>query len=224
MWVSPRHKVWGEETDGCRTGFRWLLDCTKRVVCRSVRLQETARLTRADLVRSTEMFGRLADPNGANNALSQVLYGLALRCHPPFLPLGPQFTDRANKGSGQTRLGLRAERGARGPVPLARGGQQRRRRGAGARGGHQEGRRGQGRAVARALRAGQLLPPRLGRGQGRGGGAAVLRDGGQHGRPRGHERGGVVLPRGVRVQEGQGTLFHTALLLAKHLREMAKRL
>lgn len=25
------------------------------------------------------MFGRLADPRGANNALSQVLYGLALR-------------------------------------------------------------------------------------------------------------------------------------------------
>jgi hypothetical protein len=26
------------------------------------------------------MFRRLADPDGANNALSQVLYGLALRC------------------------------------------------------------------------------------------------------------------------------------------------
>lgn len=34
---------------------------------------------RLDLVRSTEMFGRLANPNSANNALSQVLYGLALR-------------------------------------------------------------------------------------------------------------------------------------------------
>ena len=32
-----------------------------------------------DLQRSTAMFGRLADPKGANNALSQVLYGLALR-------------------------------------------------------------------------------------------------------------------------------------------------
>lgn len=32
-----------------------------------------------DLERSTEIFGRLADPNGTNNALSQVLYGLALR-------------------------------------------------------------------------------------------------------------------------------------------------
>ncbi|RKU46480.1 hypothetical protein DL546_008048 [Coniochaeta pulveracea] len=32
-----------------------------------------------DLKRSTAMFGRLADPKGANNPLSQVLYGLALR-------------------------------------------------------------------------------------------------------------------------------------------------
>jgi hypothetical protein len=32
-----------------------------------------------DLVNSTAMFGRLADPDGENNALSQVLYGLALR-------------------------------------------------------------------------------------------------------------------------------------------------
>lgn len=33
----------------------------------------------ADLERSTQLFGTLADPNGANNPLSQVLYGLALR-------------------------------------------------------------------------------------------------------------------------------------------------
>lgn len=33
----------------------------------------------AELEVSTKMFGKLADPNGANNALSQVLYGLALR-------------------------------------------------------------------------------------------------------------------------------------------------
>ena len=32
-----------------------------------------------ELELSTKMFGKLADPNGANNALSQVLYGLALR-------------------------------------------------------------------------------------------------------------------------------------------------
>ncbi|KAE8444698.1 hypothetical protein EG329_014356 [Mollisiaceae sp. DMI_Dod_QoI] len=40
----------------------------------AIRLHETG-----DLVTSTSMFGRLADPNGENNALSQVLYGLALR-------------------------------------------------------------------------------------------------------------------------------------------------
>jgi hypothetical protein len=32
-----------------------------------------------DLENSTAMFGRLADPEGSNNALSQVLFGLALR-------------------------------------------------------------------------------------------------------------------------------------------------
>jgi TPR repeat protein len=43
-------------------------------------IQEAIRLhEEGDLARSTEMFGRLANPNGANNALSQVLYGLALR-------------------------------------------------------------------------------------------------------------------------------------------------
>lgn len=36
-----------------------------------------------DLERSTQLFGRLADPNGANNPLSQVLYGLALRYDSP---------------------------------------------------------------------------------------------------------------------------------------------
>ncbi|RDW60149.1 HCP-like protein [Coleophoma crateriformis] len=43
-------------------------------------IQEAIRLHEAgELQTSTQMFGRLADPNGANNALSQVLYGLALR-------------------------------------------------------------------------------------------------------------------------------------------------
>ncbi|KAF2836571.1 HCP-like protein [Patellaria atrata CBS 101060] len=43
-------------------------------------IQEAIRLHEAgDLEKSTAMFGRLADPNGANNALSQVLYGMALR-------------------------------------------------------------------------------------------------------------------------------------------------
>jgi hypothetical protein len=43
-------------------------------------IQEAIRLHEAgQLETSTSMFGRLADPNGENNALSQVLYGLALR-------------------------------------------------------------------------------------------------------------------------------------------------
>ncbi|KAK0286113.1 hypothetical protein LTR91_002660 [Friedmanniomyces endolithicus] len=43
-------------------------------------IQEAIRLHElGDLTRSTAMFGRLASPTGANNALAQVLYGLALR-------------------------------------------------------------------------------------------------------------------------------------------------
>jgi len=45
-----------------------------------INIQEAIRLHEAgDLSNSTHMFGQLADPKGANNALSQVLYGLALR-------------------------------------------------------------------------------------------------------------------------------------------------
>jgi hypothetical protein len=43
-------------------------------------IQEAIRLhEEGELEKSTAMFGRLANPNGANNPLSQVLYGLALR-------------------------------------------------------------------------------------------------------------------------------------------------
>ncbi|KAK4187959.1 hypothetical protein QBC35DRAFT_497363 [Podospora australis] len=43
-------------------------------------IQEAIRLHEAgQLEASTALFGRLADPKGANNPLSQVLYGLALR-------------------------------------------------------------------------------------------------------------------------------------------------
>ena len=43
-------------------------------------IQEAIRLHEAgQLEEATRMFGRLADPHGENNALSQVLYGLALR-------------------------------------------------------------------------------------------------------------------------------------------------
>lgn len=43
-------------------------------------IQEAIRLHESgELEQSTKLFGILADPNGANNPLSQVLYGLALR-------------------------------------------------------------------------------------------------------------------------------------------------
>jgi hypothetical protein len=43
-------------------------------------IQEAIRLHEAgELEQATRMFGRLADPKGENNALSQVLYALALR-------------------------------------------------------------------------------------------------------------------------------------------------
>jgi hypothetical protein len=43
-------------------------------------IQEAIRLHEAgELNNATRMFGRLADPNGENNALSQVLYALSLR-------------------------------------------------------------------------------------------------------------------------------------------------
>ncbi|KAK9438987.1 Tetratricopeptide-like helical [Metarhizium brunneum] len=43
-------------------------------------IQEAIRLhEEGDLEKSTKIFGRLADPQGPNNPLSQVLYGLALR-------------------------------------------------------------------------------------------------------------------------------------------------
>ncbi|PHH59019.1 hypothetical protein CDD81_3945 [Ophiocordyceps australis] len=43
-------------------------------------IQQAIRLHEAgELQESTRIFERLADPRGANNALSQVLYGLALR-------------------------------------------------------------------------------------------------------------------------------------------------
>ncbi|KAG5976833.1 hypothetical protein E4U55_007165 [Claviceps digitariae] len=43
-------------------------------------IQEAIRLhEEGSLAESTKLFGRLADPQGANNPLSQVLYGLALR-------------------------------------------------------------------------------------------------------------------------------------------------
>lgn len=45
-----------------------------------INIQEAIRLhEEGNLQRSSAIFGRLADPKGANNPLSQILYGLALR-------------------------------------------------------------------------------------------------------------------------------------------------
>jgi hypothetical protein len=54
-------------------------------------IQEAIRLHEAgELQTSTRMFGRLADPEGENNALSQVLYGMALRfVFPSFKSIHP---------------------------------------------------------------------------------------------------------------------------------------
>lgn len=55
-----------------------------------VNIQEAIRLHESgDLTHSTEMFGQLANPTGANNALAQVLYGLALR-HGWGIPTEPE--------------------------------------------------------------------------------------------------------------------------------------
>jgi hypothetical protein len=55
-----------------------------------VNIQEAIRLHEGgDLTASSNMFGQLADPRGANNALSQVLYGLALR-HGWGVPVEPE--------------------------------------------------------------------------------------------------------------------------------------
>ena len=66
-------------------------------------IQEAIRLHEAgDLKNSTRMFGRLADPNGENNALSQVLYGLALRYGNWLLPMQP--ASQLSKASSQPNL------------------------------------------------------------------------------------------------------------------------
>ncbi|CAK3891084.1 hypothetical protein MYCFIDRAFT_193195 [Lecanosticta acicola] len=59
-----------------RSGSRSISDAAAG----DVNIQEAIRLHEAgDLKLSTEMFGQLANPEGDNSALAQVLYGLALR-------------------------------------------------------------------------------------------------------------------------------------------------
>lgn len=64
----------------CRSIYRKQFGFMRRVVSTSpVSYVPSHSLVNLDLERSTQMFGQLADPHGANNPLSQVLYGLALR-------------------------------------------------------------------------------------------------------------------------------------------------
>ncbi|OJD30890.1 tetratricopeptide-like helical [Diplodia corticola] len=91
-------------------------------------IQEAIRLHEAgDLERSTEIFGRLADPNGTNNALSQVLYGLALRhgwgC-PPNPELAVTYLSHAASNSAEIealalQAGMKKGGAAKGELVLA---------------------------------------------------------------------------------------------------------
>jgi hypothetical protein len=76
-------------------------------------IQEAIRLHEAgDFAASTQIFGRLADPNGANNALSQVLYGLALRhgwgCEPNMEQAVRYLSVAASNSAEVERLALQA--------------------------------------------------------------------------------------------------------------------
>ncbi|KAK7191891.1 protein DSF2 [Paraphaeosphaeria sporulosa] len=76
-------------------------------------IQEAIRLHEAgDYAASTQIFGRLADPNGANNALSQVLYGLALRhgwgCEPNMEQAVRYLSVAASNSAEVERLALQA--------------------------------------------------------------------------------------------------------------------
>lgn len=76
-------------------------------------IQEAIRLhEEGDLVASTRLFGRLADPHGANNPLSQVLYGLALRhgwgCEPNPTEAVRHLTAAASNAASVEQLALQA--------------------------------------------------------------------------------------------------------------------
>ncbi|KAI0125802.1 hypothetical protein BJ170DRAFT_734607 [Xylariales sp. AK1849] len=76
-------------------------------------IQEAIRLhEEGSLERSTQMFGRLADPKGANNPLSQVLYGLALRhgwgCEPDPARAVTYLSAAASNAAGVEEMALQA--------------------------------------------------------------------------------------------------------------------
>ncbi|OOF96397.1 hypothetical protein ASPCADRAFT_206592 [Aspergillus carbonarius ITEM 5010] len=93
-----------------------------------INIQEAIRLHEAgDLERSTKMFEHLADPNGVNNALSQVLYGLALRhgwgCSPDpdraVMYLSAAASNSASIESQALQAGLKKGGSAKGELVLA---------------------------------------------------------------------------------------------------------
>jgi hypothetical protein len=70
----------GSENGRKGTGTDATTTTTMTTTGTDVKMQEAIRLHETgDIRRSTEMFATLADPRGANLALAQVLYGLALR-------------------------------------------------------------------------------------------------------------------------------------------------
>ncbi|CCE31349.1 uncharacterized protein CPUR_05201 [Claviceps purpurea 20.1] len=76
-------------------------------------IQEAIRLhEEGSLASSTKLFGRLADPEGANNPLSQVLYGLALRhgwgCEPDLPQAVKYLTAAASNSAAVEQLALQA--------------------------------------------------------------------------------------------------------------------
>ncbi|KAI3398303.1 hypothetical protein diail_9526 [Diaporthe ilicicola] len=91
-------------------------------------IQEAIRLhEEGELKESTRLFGILADPNGANNPLSQVLYGLALRhgwgCEPipekAVFYLSAAAKNAADVESLALRAGLKKGGAAKGELVLA---------------------------------------------------------------------------------------------------------
>ncbi|KAF4555373.1 Sel1 repeat-containing protein 3 [Elsinoe fawcettii] len=74
--ASQAGSVAGSSSPGTATTQRTVEEqkADEDLLHQAISLHETG-----DLVKSTELFGRLASPSGANSALAQVLYGLALR-------------------------------------------------------------------------------------------------------------------------------------------------
>ncbi|KAF3390994.1 hypothetical protein DPV78_011155 [Talaromyces pinophilus] len=93
-----------------------------------INIQEAIRLhENGELEKSTQLFGILADPNGSNNAIAQVLYGLALRhgwgCTPDLpkavIYLSAAATNSASIETQALEAGLKRGGAAKGELVLA---------------------------------------------------------------------------------------------------------